>query len=226
MTREPSTRQSRRTFLARAGAAVGAAGLTSLAGCAALEGDIEFGASAATVPQATLDQTGYQKHRTTQPVEEREFTAAGQSKTVKVTNIITEYDKAIDLSLLGLGRYQAAVFATLATPKVEVLGKTFNPVGEMSTDDLANLIQERYDSISLGAKDSEWDATIAGQTTTVARYPASANLIAAGMKVNLWLHLSEAVEAGEDFVVTFGAYPQRLDEADEMDALTAAVQHD
>lgn len=226
MTREPSTRQHRRTFLKRAAAGVTAGGLASLAGCAALTGSVEFSASAATVSQDALDETKFQKYQTDEPVAERTFEAGGQSKTVEVKNVVTQYDKAVDLSAIGLGRHQAAVFATLSTPQVEVLGKTFNPVGEMSTDDLAALIQERYEDISVGELESESQVSVAGQSTTMARYPAAAALAETGAEVDLWLHLTEAVTANGDFVVTFGGYPTLIDHGAEVEILTQATTHE
>lgn len=226
MTRQPSTRQHRRTFLRRTAAGVGAAGLASLAGCAALTGSVSFSASAAIVAQSALDETGFQKHKTDEPVVERTFEAGGQSKTVEVKNVVTQYDKAVDLSVLGLGRYQAAVFATLSTPQVDVLGRTFNPVGDMSTDDLAAMLQERYDGISIGSLESESQVSVAGQTTTMARYPASATLAEAGAKVDLKVHLTEAVKANGDFVVTFGGYPAMLDHGAEIETLIRATTHE
>lgn len=227
MTRQPSSEQSRRAFLQRsAAAAAGTGALASLAGCAALTGSIEFTANAAPVPKPTLKDTGYSKYKTTRPVVERTYEAGGQSKTVKVKNVVTQYDKAVDLTAIGLGSVQAAVFTTLSTPAVDVLGKTFNPIGDKSTNELAQMIQERYENISIGSKESEWSANVSGQSTTVARYPAKATLTEVDAKVDIWLHLTEAVEAGEDFVVTFGGYPRLLDQKQNLNALTNAVTHD
>lgn len=226
MARQPSTGHRRRTVLKRAAAAVGAGALTSLAGCATLTGDVEFSANAAIVPKETLQQTGYSKYKTDKPVVERTFEAGGQSKTVKVKNVVTQYDKAVDLTGIGLGSYQAAVFTTLSTPKVEVLNKTFNPVGDMSTDELAKMIQDRYDGMNIGEKESQWSASVAGSSTTVARYPAKATLTEADAKVDIWLHLSKAVEADTDFVVTFGAYPKLLNQKKNIQTLTNAVTHE
>ena len=226
MTGEPSRQQSRRTLLERAAAGVGAAGLTSLAGCAALTGSVEFSASAATVPQQALERTRFQKHRTDEPVVEPTYEVGGQSKTVEVKNVVTQYDRAVDLSAVGLGRYQAAVFAALSTPQVDVLGKTFNPVGDMSTDELAALLQKRYEGISVGSLESESQVSVAGTSTTMARYPATATLAEAGVDVDLWIHLTEAVKANDDFVVTFGGYPALLDHRAEIVLLTKAVTHE
>lgn len=226
MTREPSTERSRRAFLERTAGAAGVGVLASLAGCGMLTGNVEFSANAATVDDAALDETGYSKYKTDRPVVERTFEAGGQSKTVEVRNVVTQYDKSVDLTSIGLGAYQAAVFTALSTPQVEALGQTFNPVGEMSTDDLAAMVQERYEGISIGEKESEWEATVVGQSTTVARYPAEATLTSADLNVDLWLHLSQAVEADSDFVVVFGGYPRVLDQRENIEALTGGVTHE
>jgi len=125
----------------------GVVGLAGLAGCTALDvatgGEpAEFAAGTATVADDTLSETGYELNEVSDQTVSREFEVAGQTREARVTNTIAEYDKAVEV--LG-ERYQAAVFAALTTPQVEVLGQSFNPIDDLSPDERAELIADRYE---------------------------------------------------------------------------------
>lgn len=164
MTREPTADEmtdidalTRR----RALTAAGGAALAGLAGCTALDvatGEpAEFTAGTATVADAALDESGYELNEVTENTQTREFDVAGSTREVRVTSTIAEYDKAVEL--FG-ERYQAAVFAVLTTPRVEVLGQAFNPVGELDDEERARLIVDRYESVSNLERSSEYTTDI------------------------------------------------------------------
>lgn len=194
-------RPSRRDVLAGAGTglAVGLAGCTS--------GGASFGAAEATLATAVQSDTGYSHHRTTEDTIVKEFGRFGITRSVEVTNVVAEYDRAIELGLLDT-RLQAAVFAVLSTPQVRILGRSFNPVADMSTVEIADLLQERYEGISDVEEDGEFTAPVAGESTTVTRFTAEARLVAAGVALDVYLFVSAAVEVGEDFLVTLSVHPQ------------------
>lgn len=211
---------SRRRFLA--GASVALSG--SLAGCAAVTGDLEFGASAATVSDPVLQQTNYSRYRLREDTVAREVGFGPITKTVRVNNVIAEYDQA--LGLLGQ-RLQVAVFATLATPQVTFLGRTFNPVGEMSTDDLAEMIQSRYEGIGNVRQETELQATMLGQSTTLTRFTADAQLASTGISVEIYLYVTTAVEAGSDFVLAVAGHPVAAGTREEVvRTLLGGVRHE
>ncbi len=222
---------SRRKLLGAAGVALA----SGTAGCLdriPFIGDepIGFEATAASVPDAVLDETGYEEHQVEDVTIERSFDAGGQSQDVVVTNWQAEYDRAVDFGELGLPvdeRYQAAIFTALSTPQVEVLGRTFNPVGDMDSEELAEMIQDRYDDIGQMEHVGEATATVAGESTTVGEFETEAELVAAGTGVNLTLHISEAVESDEDFLVAIGGYPTPLQDAEEDHIFTMmdAIEH-
>lgn len=222
---------SRRRFVATGGA-IGAVGL---AGCLDNipflgDGPMTFAASQAIVPDTVLDETEYEEQGVDDVVIEETFEAAGQSQDVEVTNWMAEYDRAVDFGPLGLlsdERYQAAVFVALATPQVDILGRTFNPVGDMSTTELAELVQDHYDDFSGMEQVDEEQATVAGQTVTVAEFEAEAELLPAGQTIDVTVHISEAAELGDDFIVAIGGYPTTLEsEADRFFSMAAAIEHD
>jgi len=215
---------SRRRLLA----GIGATGLAGLAGCSTLDvvaGDepVRFAADAATVADGTLSETGYELSQVTEPTETREFEAAGRTREVEVTSVVAEYDRAVEL--FG-ERYQAAVFTALSTPQVEVLGRTFNPVGDMSDRELAGTIQERYETVESLQRESEYGTDVFGTRTTVGQYSAEGRLAGSDVTVDLGLHVASPVEAGDDFVVGLGAYPQLLGDGDAVRRLLDGIVHD
>jgi hypothetical protein len=115
------------------------------------------------------------------------------------------------------------VFVAVTTPQVEVLGETFNPVKEMSAEELAARVQDQYDGFENVEKQDESQVTINGETTTQSTFTAEAGY--EGSPLRVILHVSEAVELGEDFLVTFGSYPAVTPaEADRILTLMEAVE--
>lgn len=223
---------TRRGLLAATGAAI-AGGAAGCLDAIPFLGDepIEFEATPASVPDSALDATGYEAHTTEEVVVERTFEAGGQRQDVVVTNWQAEYDKAVDLGEVGLPvdrRLRAAVFTALTTPQVNVLGRTFNPVADMDSEELAEMVQDRYEGIEDLEQVGEEQATVGGQSTTVGEFEAQAELVEAGVTVDLALHVAEAVESGDDLLVAVGAYPRPLGRREEEHVFTLmeAVEHD
>lgn len=183
----------------------------------------EFAAHPASVSQQMLDETEYERTDQDEHVIEREYEAAGESREVVITNIHTEYEKAIEMG--PLGEQQGAVFSVLTTPQVSVLGREFNPVADMSTEELAETVQDQYDEIHRLEHDQDSQLTINGETTTQSRFTAEATY--GGEAVDLYLHISEAVAAGEDLIVTIGGYPEMTpDERETILRLMESVESD
>lgn len=209
-------------------AGTGTVGLSALAGCTGIvdflrgEQPAEFIAEVARVADETLAETGYDLHEIEDVTEHREYEVAGQTREVVITHQQAEYDRAVEV--LG-DRFQGAVFTALSTPQVNVLGQTFNPVAEMEAADLAELIQDRYDDFdSLEVRD-EYTTEILGQDTSVVEYDAEARLGDLGLTIQVVLHIADPVEAGEDFVICLGGYPNMIDDSDAIQAMFGGVQH-
>lgn len=203
--------------MAATGALAGCTGRLTAEGAA-------FAAAGATLPPEVQSATGYTHHRTEDSTVAQQFSRFGIARTVKVTNVVAEYDRAIELSLLGQ-RLQAAVFATLATPKVRVLGREYNPVAGMSTAEIAALVQERYDDFDVAGARETYAWSVAGRDATVTRFDAEAQLLAVGRSVDVHLYVSRAVDAGADFVVTVAAHPRAFGRQERtVQRLMAAVR--
>lgn len=213
---------SRREYLTAAG---GLTATATLSGCLDLitGGTTEFEASPSRVNEDALDETGYEFRNLEELVIEREFEAGGESEEVIVTNLLAEHEKTLGLE--ELADQEVAIFTSLTTPQVGVLGREFNPVADMSTAELAEMVQEQYDEIENLEHQEDSDVTIHGETTTQSRFTADA--LAEGSPVDLILHISEAVEMEDDFVVAIGAYPDVvLDEEENILTLMEAIEPD
>ena len=209
-------------------AAVGAVGASSLAGCTALDvatGDepAEFSAGTATVADATLSETAYELNEVTDQTVSREFEVAGSTRTVEVTNTVAEYDKAVELFD---ERYQAAVFAAVATPQVEVLGEAFNPIADFDADERAELIADRYENVSDLERGSEYSTEVLGADAEVVVYTADAEIEGTGVAVELEFHVGETVEAGSDFVLPLAAYPAVFGDGENVRAMMNGIEHE
>lgn len=192
---------------------------------------VEFEATPASVPDSVLQDTGYEERKQEDVVIERTFEAGSRTQDVVVTNWQTEYDRAVDLAEARIPvdrRLQAAIFTVLTTPQVDVLGRSFNPVADMDSDELAETVQDRYEGIDDIQRVGEREAPLAGRSTTVGEFEAEAELIEAGATVDLTLHIAEAVESGDDLIVGVGGYPRILGdrETENVFTLMDAVEHD
>lgn len=221
----------RRTCLS----AVAAIGATGLAGCIENipflgDGPISFAADPASVPEAVLEETGYEEHELEEVVIEETFEAGGQTQAVVVTNWQAEYDKSIDMGGLGVPideQVRAAVFTALSTPQVSVLGRTFNPIADMRSGELAEMVQDRYGGLENLEQVGEDTVTILGESTTVGEFEAEAELLDGGVAIDLTLHIAEAVESGDDLVVGVAGYPTDVREVERDNATTLleAIEH-
>lgn len=215
---------TRRRLLAGAGSI----GTASLAGCLGVltgEEAVEFGASSAVVASATLEESGYRESRMSSGTVTREFGAAGQTREVEVTNRIAEYDRSVTLLT---ERIRGALFVVLSTPQVDILGETFNPVGDMSTDELVEMIQDRYDQIGAVSREDSRQTSLLGGSREIVTYRAEGEFLPVELPVSLvelTLHVSEPVAVGGDFIVCVGVHPREIDDTDAIDALLAGVEH-
>lgn len=218
---------TRRKCLAAAGTLTG----VSVAGCTDLifGDELEFEASYSRVAQSALDDTGYELDDRTDQVIEQTVEAGGESQDVVVTNKLVEYHNSIDMG--PLGQQEGAIFTSLTTPQVRVLGQEFNPIDEMETDEIAQMIQEEYDEVENLREDGSSEVVINDEPVTQTRYLADG--VFEGSPAELAVHISEAVEMGDDFVVGVGVYPRSvqgielpLDEEANILSLMEAIEPD
>ena len=205
---------------------VGTSSLAALgaAGCLGTVGLDEYEASPAGVDPAVRDETGYAQTNVEEFVVERSVDVAGASETISVTNYLTEHEKAIDLG--PLGSIRAAAFVVMTSPQISIAGREFNPIAEMSSEELIGLIEADFDQINNAEHVADEAVTILGQETTESLFEAEATFDGTTVDVNV--HLSESVQTTNDHLVTIGVYPTRLEriEAENIGALMAGVVED
>jgi len=206
----------------------GAVGLASLAGCTALDvatgGEpAEFTAGTATVSDATLSESGYDLNEVSDEPLSREVEVAGQTREVRVTNTLAEYDKAVEL--FG-ENYQAAVFAAVTTPQIQVLGQALNPIAELGTRERADLILSRYDGVGDLERGSEYSTEILDTDASVVVYTAQGEIEGTGASTELELHIGEPVSVGDDFVLPLAAYPAAFSDGENVRRMMNGIEHE
>lgn len=202
----------------RAVGGLAATGLASLAGCSVLNGPVTFDAEAAVAAQGTLDDTGYELEGQNEPTMTRKY--AG--KEVKVTNVVTEYQKTMEVNLLGNAKL--GVFVAFSTPSVKVAGQgPFNPIKNWSNKEIVMKLQSRYDSLNNVKSESSTSVKTLGKSTDVGKFSATTTYN--GEQVDLYIHITK-VQHEDDFVVLLGMYPQqRSEEEDDIMSLMKSVKH-
>lgn len=199
--------------------------LLATAGCLGfLTGDepMHFAAEPATVDGAALDETGYEQYREATTNRTRNYSAAGQTRQVTVTNEIRGYNRTLGLGPLGerdLGR-----FVVLSTPAVSIAGQTFNPVGDWSNRRLVREFTSAYDGVENVQFEENRTVQALGEPRTVSRYTGETEI--AGQPVDVAIHVTK-FRHGDDFVVAFAVHPEMIDgEADRIDELLRGLDHE
>jgi len=210
---------NRRSLLA----GTAAAGVIALSGClsSTLNSVTSMESTPASVDQSVLDATGYELVGTEEIVNEEDVDVAGISDTIVVTSHLTEYEKPVGLE--GFAEQPTAMFSILSTPKISIAGRTFNPVAEMSSAELVELIADNYDEIDNLEHETDETVTILEQSVDKARFAADASFD--GLPIELNIHVTEAAERNDDLLVAIGVYPRLLQSEEEPNIreLTEAV---
>jgi hypothetical protein len=186
------------------------------------EAALAFDAAPVEVTEDARSEAGYEAVQVESMTTNRSFTVAGQTRNVSVTNHVAAYQRAVELGPLGSEPF--ARFTVLSTPQVEVAGRTLNPVGELSDRELATRLQSQYDSIEDVRFAGNRSVGTLGESRTVSRFDATTTV--AGTEVDLELHVAK-FRHGEDFIVTIGVHPERLDgEAARVETMLRGIEHE
>lgn len=201
--------ETRRTVLTLA--LVGVLATTGCIGFLTGSESLEFDASEATVADATVEEQEYSEVRVKPLNIEREFTAAGQTRTVNVTNYIAEYSRAAEVPLLGTDQ-EVARFIAFSSPQVSIAGQTLNPIDDWSNEELLDRVQNSYSGLQNIERVGNYSVESLGEERTVTKFSADASFN--GQEVPVYVHVTKFQHDGdsEDIVAAVGIYPQRLDE--------------
>jgi hypothetical protein len=181
---------------------------------------LEFVADPARTDEAAADAAGYELNSTASPTVDRTVEAAGQSRTVEVTNRIATYERSFDLGLLGEAKL--GVFAVVSSPAVEVAGRSFNPLADADNGDLVGMIGGRYAGLSADDPVSSRRVRSLGTETEVTKFAGTASVD--GREIEVFVHVTK-VRDGDDFVVAVGIYPRRIDQSGAVVELIRALEH-
>ena len=185
-------------------------------------GTATFTSEPATVSEPTLEGTGYSLDRRTTMNESRNFSVAGQERTVRVSSHLAQYHR--NVSLGPLGEYELARFVVLSTPAVDVLGRTFNPVGDWSERRIVRQLSSQYDGLSDVSHVNNRSVRVLGESRSVSKFSGRATAVG-GQKIDVVLHVTK-FRHGDDFVLAVGIHPARLpDEQGRVDELLRGVEH-
>lgn len=211
----------RRQLLGGTGLALAAA----TAGCLGFvtgQESLSFAADPAVASEDTASETGYETEGPKERTESREFTVAGQTRRVEVTNQVTTYEKVVEAPILGEARL--GVFAAVSSPKVEIAGQTLNPIEDYSNERLVELLASQYEGIKEPTRVGERTVETLGGELTFETYEATATV--QGQDIDVFLHVGRTAH-GDDFVVPVALYPKELEgeERPNVVSLTESLEH-
>lgn len=211
--------------------AIATGGLATAAGCLEdLESYFEdvttVSASPAVVAEAAADEAGYDYQGTRESIESEDV--AGQP--IEATNYSSEYTRTIEAPLGILnGETETGVFAAITTPQVSAAGEGFNPVGDMTTAEIAARVQDQYDELEIDSEAIRRRTVDAlADEISVDTFEGEATF--AGYEgIDVYVDVSRP-DHGGDHVVIVGVYPDegvldRESEEERIDTLLAGLEH-
>lgn len=196
-------------------AGFGGAALAGLAGCLGVVGMDVHEASPMGVASDAREETGYEQTAVDEIVIRESADLVVTETEVEAINYLTEHEKTVSFG--PLIEQPAAVFFVLTTPQVSILGQELNPVEDMSSVELIELVEDNYDDIGNVRHDEDGTVTILETETTQSRFQADATFD--GYDHRVYVHVSESVRADDSHVVTIGVYPQELQVQEEHNVL-------
>ncbi|TKR27659.1 DUF6517 family protein [Natronomonas salsuginis] len=191
----------------------GAGGLTvsALSGCLGTAGLDEYEATPAGVDPAVREETGYEQTDVRDLVVRETVGFGGVSEEIVVTNYLTEHEKSISLGPFGSVR--VAAFVLLTSPQISIAGQAFNPIAEMSTRELVDLLEADFEGINNVEHVSDGEVRILDQETVESIFEGKAQVNGTTVDVNI--HITESVQTTNDHLITVGVYPTQVGSSEE-----------
>ena len=213
--------QTRRSLLGVCGAALAA----GVAGCADAV-PTTFEASPARVSGETLTATGYEELETfAETITPADFgvdfdvdALPVEAEDIEVTNEVAIYGKEVSLG----GIEQTGAFAgVVSSPRMVIEGQPLNPIGSWDVNQLIGEFVPRLEAreeiggIRDVTEEGQQTTTVLGSERTVTRFEAVGELQQFDQEVDVVLHTTDTITAGEDFVLASGGYPEELADTEE-----------
>jgi hypothetical protein len=181
---------------------------------------VAFEAEPATVDSAALDSTGYEENRSDSSTITRNVSVVGQERTVRITNHVSEYRRAVELG--PLGDLELARVVVLSTPGAKVAGQTLNPAASWSNRRLVEEVVQRSEGVSDVTFERNRTVRILGESRTVSTFSGTSTV--QGQEIDVLVHVTSFEHEG-DVIVAVGVHPQRIDEQDRVDTMFGGIQH-
>ncbi len=198
---------NRRTLLgtvAAGGMMLGTAGCLDLA----FGDEVEFTANPAAPGSATLSETGFELATSDNLQIEETVEVAGQSRTIIANSHVRVYQRSVTLA--G-SEVEGALFAVGSLPAVTIAGRTFNPISQLSHEELLTRfgaeLSGQYESLENAELQGESQETIFGQETTVSEFLTTTTFQGREVDINLYV---ATIEHEDDLIVTVGGHPALL----------------
>jgi hypothetical protein len=185
---------------------------------------LEFTASNATAGDDALAETGYSLNDSHTIVENRTIKDGGDREIVVEShvNFYSKSDEFLD------EQQQIGMFATVSVPEVEVLGRSFNPLDDMSNEELLERFQSemssKYQNANFTVDEHRRVDSVLGQRANVTRFTGTTEFN--GEEIEVAVYITKVKQEG-DWVVMMGAHPtQRPEEEFNIEQLMQSVEHD
>jgi len=213
---------SRREVLA-GGATVG---LVLTAGCLDFvrgDGPLEFDAERVAPSDSALDATEYEEQSVDSEMIE-ETIDVGVEREVRASFWVSTYTK--DVEFQGEQR-EAGLFAAVSLPAMSVLGQSFNPLDELSSEELLEeFLSEadgEYDAVGDLDLEESFALEILGDDRLCEVFVGETEID--GEPIEITISLS-SFEHEDDLIVLLGSYPDLLaDEGPNIEELMESVEH-
>jgi hypothetical protein len=180
-----------------------------------------FESTEANVSEEAIEASGYQPSLSETQNVTRNVSAAGQERTVRVTNHVSQYNRTISLGPLGdqeLGR-----FVVFTSPAVEMVGQTMNPVADWSERRVLEEVATEYAELEDISHEDSRTLTILGEERDVEVFSGTTTV--EDSEIEVYIHVTK-FRHEDDFVVGIGVHPQQLpDEQERLDEMFQGVQH-
>ncbi|MFC4542058.1 DUF6517 family protein [Halosolutus amylolyticus] len=213
---------SRRAFLA-AGASLG---LAATAGCLDfVQGNepLEFHADRVAPAQSALEDTEYEERAIEKETIE-ESVEAGVEREVRATVWLSSYTKEMAYQD---EQQEASLFTAISIPGMEVAGRSFNPIDDMTNEELLDEFVDEMDGEHGQVEDLDHQETytleVLDGTRDVDVFLGETEF--QGERVDVELRMTSFDHEG-DILVLLGSYPEMLaDEGPTIDDLMKSVEH-
>ena len=166
-------------------------------------------ADEAGVSDAALGDTDFEHEETRTAWINRTVERADQEREIKVQNHVSTYQRPPSIDPTSGVTF--GVFVVVSTPKASVAGQSFNPIGQMSHEQMMEQFVGQSADVRDVQREDARTLSVLGSEAEVTRF--SGVVQRSGQEVPVYVEVAR-VGDGDDFVVALGVYPQET--ADEV----------